>query len=510
MTKKINKLLIGSIVALLALGFIVLPKAAQAAPEVVFTNPGNGQTGISLDSNIYFVFSEPMNPATLDASTVLVSGSASGQISAASIELIKDITCRFDPSSNFIAGETVTATVTEGAGLASNYTISFTVKSDVTDPEPPTNLVAQDKPNDNGGSISLSWQASASSDAFRYIIYRSSNSAGPYGKIEVIGNTTSYVDNSVGDNVDYYYKVRTQDLSNNQGGYSNAAKASAKENIPPSSVTGVKATSSDGKVILSWTNPQDPDLAGVRILRKTTGCPDSIYDGQVIYKEKSTSYEDAGLENGVTYYYTLYAYDASDNYSSGASIKAAPKKASEKEIPDEGEPRKEEEPKEEEPKQDEPKEEEPKQEQEEEPKEETPPTKESPEETPPTEEVPPTEEAPQEETPAPTPFSIPAPIIRVVEKMVDSPSAPSESEGEVAGEETDVLEEAIEEEPAEEEEISEEVSEEKKEGLLNKAKATLISFFKPKSLPLTIIIVMFAVGIGLYLFSYKRKKRIIR
>ena len=37
---------------------------------------------------------------------------------------------------------------------------------------------------------------------------------------------------------------------------------------PPLAVLGFDATASGGSVVLSWTNPDDSDFAGVRIQRK--------------------------------------------------------------------------------------------------------------------------------------------------------------------------------------------------------------------------------------------------
>lgn len=69
---------------------------------------------------------------------------------------------------------------------------------------------------------------------------------------------------------------------------------------------------------LTWENPVELDLAGVRVVRSTKFFPTDIYDGTTIYEGLREFAEDTDIEEGVTYYYTAFAYDFSGNYSSGA------------------------------------------------------------------------------------------------------------------------------------------------------------------------------------------------
>jgi hypothetical protein len=78
---------------------------------------------------------------------------------------------------------------------------------------PPTDVRAVDHPNDNGGTIDISWQLSPNdtpADNFvtGYVIRRALDVLGPY---EVVGRTaartTRYVDSSAGIGVTFFYKV---------------------------------------------------------------------------------------------------------------------------------------------------------------------------------------------------------------------------------------------------------------------------------------------------------------
>jgi hypothetical protein len=103
-----------------------------------------------------------------------------------------------------------------------------------------------------------------------------------------------------------------------------ATCSTGQDVIPPGNVSGLAATPGDGQVSLSWTNPGDADLAGVKVLRKPGSYPGSPTDGTVVYNGLGTSCVDTGLTNGTTYYYKLFTYDEVPNYSSGATITGRP------------------------------------------------------------------------------------------------------------------------------------------------------------------------------------------
>jgi hypothetical protein len=103
---------------------------------------------------------------------------------------------------------------------------------------------------------------------------------------------------------------------------------------PPSDVTGFTATPSVGQVSLSWTNPTDSDFAGVMIRYRTDGTyPTSNTDGTAVPNnggkipgQPSTpgSYVHTGLDYNLTYCYSAFSYDTSENYSDTAHASAKP------------------------------------------------------------------------------------------------------------------------------------------------------------------------------------------
>jgi len=87
-------------------------------------------------------------------------------------------------------------------------------------PAPATNVEAKDTPDDEGGSITLSWTLSADdvggeSDVIGYEIRRSKDPDGPFETVKSVSRGTSGVtdESKVENDVGYYYQVVTKDVS---------------------------------------------------------------------------------------------------------------------------------------------------------------------------------------------------------------------------------------------------------------------------------------------------------
>ncbi|MFH1078421.1 MAG: carboxypeptidase regulatory-like domain-containing protein, partial [Patescibacteria group bacterium] len=93
---------------------------------------------------------------------------------------------------------------------------------------------------------------------------------------------------------------------------------------PPVNVSAFTAVGGVSVVHLAWTMPSDPDLAGVRIVRNTTGYPTGPTDGATVYEGMGTSEDDMAVVAGVTYYYAAFAFDTAGNFASGALAQATP------------------------------------------------------------------------------------------------------------------------------------------------------------------------------------------
>lgn len=74
-------------------------------------------------------------------------------------------------------------------------------------------------------SVSLTWNASTSSNVAGYYVYRGSTSGGPYTKQSSLLSGTSYVDGAVQAGKIYYYATTAADASGDESAYSNQVQA---------------------------------------------------------------------------------------------------------------------------------------------------------------------------------------------------------------------------------------------------------------------------------------------
>ena len=92
----------------------------------------------------------------------------------------------------------------------------------------------------------------------------------------------------------------------------------AKDTTPPSSVTGVSGTTAATSVTLTWTDPADTDLAGIRV---------EFYGdkaGAVIVAKGVQTATISVLTSLVPYTFDLFAFDAANNFSAAATYWACP------------------------------------------------------------------------------------------------------------------------------------------------------------------------------------------
>jgi hypothetical protein len=102
---------------------------------------------------------------------------------------------------------------------------------------------------------------------------------------------------------------------------------------PPETISGGAKYSFDANVYdlqvhtygtsvsISWKNPQVPEFDSVRVVRSEQFFPSAIVEGKVIYEGAGTSIFDTDVEIGKTYFYTIFAKDKYNNFSSGVVVK---------------------------------------------------------------------------------------------------------------------------------------------------------------------------------------------
>jgi len=146
--------------------------------------------------------------------------------------------------------------------------------------------------------------------------------------VQLVGLTTNTL---------YHFRVLSTEPSGLSAMSGDGTFTTTGDVTAPSNVFGFQAAPGDQQVVLTWTNPTDPDFSFVRIFAKTGGYPTGPDDGRLVYQGGLQGVTDTGLTNGVHYYYANYAYDGSGNHSSGAFADAIPF-GEEEPLPEEEEP----------------------------------------------------------------------------------------------------------------------------------------------------------------------------
>ncbi len=174
----------------------------------------------------------------------------------------------------------------------------------ITIPTEPRSLQAT--PADS--EVTLTWQP-PSSDGGAAItahrIYRGT-SPGALALLVGVGDVGTYRDTGLTNGATYYYQVSAVNAA---GEGPRSAEVSATPATIPSAPQGLQAGAGDRRVALAWNPPASDGgspVTGFRIYRgPASGSLSPIADvGPVL------SYEDAGLTNGITYYYQVAAANA--------------------------------------------------------------------------------------------------------------------------------------------------------------------------------------------------------
>lgn len=165
-------------------------------------------------------------------------------------------------------------------------------------PEAPT-LSAQPTGFD---SIRVEWTAVY--DAYRYVIYRSTSSGGPFSYVGLTQYSTTFVDSGLDMGTTYYYYVIAENYSGIQSDDSNIDSATTYSLGAPVLTATANGSSSAN---LSWTTVTG--AGGYRLYRSTSQNGTYSY----IANAMATQYTDTGLSPNTTYWYYVVAYAGSSN-----------------------------------------------------------------------------------------------------------------------------------------------------------------------------------------------------
>lgn len=137
-----------------------------------------------------------------------------------------------------------------------------------------------------------------------YYIYRSTQKDSGYEKIATVSgkNTTSYRDTKRKVGQKYYYKVKSRNKLTGPSGYSNYSGAVYGKTVAKTEITSLKVSGS--KVSIKWKKVSG---ASGYLIKKTAVKNGTYRVVTKIQKGSQTSYSDADIEIGKTYYYVVEA-----------------------------------------------------------------------------------------------------------------------------------------------------------------------------------------------------------
>jgi hypothetical protein len=139
----------------------------------------------------------------------------------------------------------------------------------------------------------------------------------------IAGSSEDMTISGLSDNTTYYFALKSIDDLGNTSGVSNSPSIDMPDTVPPPStdISGFTATAGDGQVTLTWTWNAGAEAAGVVIVVSTSGVPQALNEGLQLDRvlNPGTSYTHSGLTNGITYYYSAFTYDSSENFSPAIS-----------------------------------------------------------------------------------------------------------------------------------------------------------------------------------------------
>jgi fibronectin type 3 domain-containing protein len=180
-------------------------------------------------------------------------------------------------------------------------------------PATPTGLTA----TAGNAQAALSWNAVAG--ATSYNIFRSTTPGGEGSTAYQTTTTNSFTDTGLTNSTAYYYQVSAV---NTGGQSSKSVEVSATPQVPaPAAPTGLAANPGDGTVTLSWIAVSG--ASSYKIYRGTASGTEALVQSGVT----GTTYADAGLTNGTTYYYQVSAVNGGGESPHSAEASAMPQVA---------------------------------------------------------------------------------------------------------------------------------------------------------------------------------------
>lgn len=178
---------------------------------------------------------------------------------------------------------------------------------DMTPPEPPEELSVVVA----GSDVSLQWKANSEPDVAGYEVYRKSE--GTWERVSTgLIRETFYLDGGLRNGI-YTYRMTAVDLSGNESLPSQEASVEVRVDLPAPPQSLVIETIGSGSALRASWRYEGGLVQGFNLYRSNTS--QGPYARVNSVSIAGTSFLDAGLTNGVMYYYVVVAVDGLGNES---------------------------------------------------------------------------------------------------------------------------------------------------------------------------------------------------
>ncbi|UCE39148.1 MAG: right-handed parallel beta-helix repeat-containing protein [Thermoplasmata archaeon] len=165
-----------------------------------------------------------------------------------------------------------------------------------------------------GNALNISWDAVSDDDVLSYNVYRSVDNITFVFFASTPEGIEYYLDTNLSDGKTYYYIVKAIDEVPNESGVSEVVLGTPKDTVPPSAPLNLTATTGlvYDSVKLSWDANIENDLMGYTVYHSTA--PQGPYFWFATLGLE-TVYYIHDLEDVITYYYVIDAFDEVPNNS---------------------------------------------------------------------------------------------------------------------------------------------------------------------------------------------------
>lgn len=197
------------------------------------------------------------------------------------------------------------------ADSSRNFSDTTTVKlqiPDLTPPEPPANVMADNK---DGDRIDLSWNHTTSGDAVTYVIYRQEADSALTESDRLNIRERRMRDETVELGREYRYAVSAVDSAGNESEERYSEMVLIRDFDPPRSVRNVRVSSLENGVQVTWEPVVASDLVGYKVYRSNLST--GIYEPLTQEPLDDTEWVDSNP--GDADWYRVRAVDISGNES---------------------------------------------------------------------------------------------------------------------------------------------------------------------------------------------------